>query len=109
MDELDDLVATTSNTFLGLTVGCARCHNHKFDPIAQKDYYRMQAVFFPTKAKEYPLSNKEEISRYEADRNEITDRQDPLKKQLAELEKPYEERLIEEKEEQARPSMSRSP
>src|SRR5262245_7765871 len=45
-DQLDDLVTTTSLTFMGLTVGCARCHNHKFDPIAQKDYYRMQAVFF---------------------------------------------------------------
>ena len=55
LDEFDDLVATTSNAFLGVTVGCARCHNHKFDPIPQKDYYGMQAVFFPTKPYEYPL------------------------------------------------------
>ena len=55
LDELDDLVTTTSNAFLGVTVGCARCHNHKFDPIPQKDYYRMQAVFFPAKPHEYPL------------------------------------------------------
>ena len=44
-DELHDMVSTSSSTFLGLTVGCARCHNHKFDPIPQVDYYRMQAVF----------------------------------------------------------------
>jgi hypothetical protein len=44
-DELDEIVSATSATFLGLTVGCARCHNHKFDPILQKDYYSLQAVF----------------------------------------------------------------
>jgi hypothetical protein len=41
----DDMVCNTASTFLSLTVGCARCHDHKFDPIAQKDYYRLQAVF----------------------------------------------------------------
>ncbi|MGY8689158.1 MAG: DUF1549 domain-containing protein, partial [Verrucomicrobiales bacterium] len=44
-DELADMVNTTGTAFLGLTIGCARCHNHKFDPILQKDYYAMQAVF----------------------------------------------------------------
>jgi mono/diheme cytochrome c family protein len=44
-DELADMVGTTGTAFLGLTVGCARCHNHKFDPILQKDYYSLQAVF----------------------------------------------------------------
>ncbi len=47
--------ATTSLTFMGLTVGCARCHNHKFDPIPQKDYYRIQSVFFSTRGVEHPL------------------------------------------------------
>ena len=42
-----DMVDTTGSVFLGLTVGCARCHDHKFDPIPQKDYYRMQAIFQP--------------------------------------------------------------
>ncbi|HEY2911529.1 MAG TPA: DUF1549 and DUF1553 domain-containing protein, partial [Gemmataceae bacterium] len=41
----DDMVTTVMNTFQGLTVQCARCHDHKFDPIAQRDYYRLQAVF----------------------------------------------------------------
>ncbi len=97
LDELDDLVATTSNTFLGLTVGCARCHNHKFDPIAQKDYYRMQAVFFPTRAIEYPLVTKEEVAKFEAEQKHVTDLQAPLKSQLKEIEKPYKEKLIAEK------------
>jgi hypothetical protein len=44
-DDLYDMVSTTGSTFLGLTVNCARCHDHKFDPILQKDYYGMQAVF----------------------------------------------------------------
>ena len=44
-DELADIINTTGTTFLGLTIGCARCHNHKFDPILQKDYYSIQAVF----------------------------------------------------------------
>ena len=44
-DELADMVSTTGTAFMGLTMGCARCHNHKFDPILQKDYYAMQAIF----------------------------------------------------------------
>ena len=44
-NELDDIIGTTSSAILGLTLGCARCHNHKFDPIRQTDYYAVQAVF----------------------------------------------------------------
>ncbi|MYC83631.1 MAG: DUF1553 domain-containing protein [Acidobacteria bacterium] len=44
-DQLDDIVSTTSQVFLGLTLGCARCHNHKFDPLTARDYYSMVAVF----------------------------------------------------------------
>ena len=44
-DELDDMVATTSVAFLGLSIGCARCHDHKFDPIRAEDYYRFAAIF----------------------------------------------------------------
>ena len=44
---LDDVTDVTGAAFLGLTIGCARCHDHKFDPITQVDYYRLQAVFAP--------------------------------------------------------------
>ena len=43
-DEMEDIVGTVAQTFLGLTVNCARCHDHKFDPILQKDYYRLKAA-----------------------------------------------------------------
>jgi hypothetical protein len=44
-DELSDMINATSTAFLGMTIGCARCHNHKFDPITQRDFYAVQAVF----------------------------------------------------------------
>lgn len=44
-DELDDIVTTTGQTFLGLTVNCARCHDHKIDPVPQRDYYRLLSFF----------------------------------------------------------------
>ena len=44
-DELDEIIVGTTATFLGVTVGCARCHDHKFDPVSQTDYYAMQAFF----------------------------------------------------------------
>jgi len=47
IEQLTDYVDTTSSVFMGLTVGCARCHDHKFDPIPQRDYFRLQAVFAP--------------------------------------------------------------
>ncbi len=54
-DELHDMVSTTGSAFLGLTVGCARCHNHKFDPISQIDYYSLKAVFAGVQHGERPL------------------------------------------------------
>lgn len=97
LDELDDLVSTTSNAFLGMTVGCARCHNHKFDPIPQKDYYRIQAVFAPARPSEYPLVSDEEVKRFQEEQKRITDLQAPFKEQLKQLEQPYRDRLIAEK------------
>ena len=44
-NELDDMINTTGTVFLGLTTGCARCHNHKFDPISQNDYYALKGIF----------------------------------------------------------------
>jgi len=56
LDELDDVISTTSTVFLGLTLGCARCHDHKYDPISQADYYALLAVFNNTAKQNVPLS-----------------------------------------------------
>ena len=54
-NDLDDMVSTIGATFLGLTVGCAKCHDHKFDPIPQRDYYRLAAVVAGVRHGERPL------------------------------------------------------
>jgi hypothetical protein len=61
-DELADMVNTTGTAFMGLTMGCARCHNHKFDPILQKDYFAMQAVFAGVNYGERPLRTQSDSS-----------------------------------------------
>ncbi len=55
-DELDNIVSTVGSGLLGLTLGCARCHDHKFDPIPTRDYYRMVAAFQTAERREVPLS-----------------------------------------------------
>lgn len=59
-DQLDDMISTTSQVFLGLTLGCARCHDHKFEPLTARDYYSMAAVFDPLKR---PQSGRTELTR----------------------------------------------
>src|SRR6185437_10496691 len=53
----DDMLASTMSTFVSLTVHCARCHDHKFDPIPQRDYYRLQAVFAGVDRGDRPYPN----------------------------------------------------
>ena len=55
-DELDNMLATTGSALLGLTIGCARCHDHKFDPIPTRDYYRMLSAFNTSRREDAPLS-----------------------------------------------------
>jgi Protein of unknown function (DUF1553)/Protein of unknown function (DUF1549) len=62
-DELHDMVSTTGSTFLGLTVGCARCHDHKFDPVSQVDYYAMKAVFAGVQHGDRPLASRDSEQR----------------------------------------------
>ncbi|MGH9803310.1 MAG: DUF1553 domain-containing protein, partial [Blastocatellia bacterium] len=96
-DELDDMVTTTSTVFLGLTVGCARCHDHKYDPIPQKDYYRMQAVFFPFQKIEKLLVSEEEKKANAAANKEIDEKLKPYKAKIASIEKRVREKLMAEK------------
>ena len=56
LEQLDDLLSTTGSVFLGLTIGCARCHDHKYDPLPQEDYYRFLAIFNSSERREVPLN-----------------------------------------------------
>jgi Protein of unknown function (DUF1553)/Protein of unknown function (DUF1549) len=67
-DQLDDMVATTSQVFLGLTLACARCHNHKFDALTQHDYYRMVAIFSPLQR---PTRGRQELDLPAASAQEL--------------------------------------
>lgn len=62
-DHLDDMTSTVGSAFLGMTLGCARCHDHKFDPIPQKDYYRLLAAFARIDSAELKIDPKPEIYR----------------------------------------------
>jgi mono/diheme cytochrome c family protein/cytochrome c553 len=69
-EQQDDRVDATTRGFLGLTVACAQCHDHKFDPIPQSDYYSLLGIFANTSLSEYPLAPKEQVERYkEAKKN----------------------------------------
>ncbi|MCC7376893.1 MAG: DUF1553 domain-containing protein [Verrucomicrobiales bacterium] len=65
-EEMEDLVSVVGQTFLGLTLNCARCHSHKFDPISLEDYYRIKAVFDGVKHGERPLATPSELRNREA-------------------------------------------
>ena len=65
-NHLDDMITATASAFLGLTAHCARCHDHKFDPIQQKDYYRLQAALNGVWHDERPWAEPAEIAAYEA-------------------------------------------
>ena len=96
-DYLDDMIATIGRGVLGLTVHCARCHDHKFDPIAQKDYYRMQASIYGFIETEYPLLAPVEAEAYRTKNQEIDIKQQVLEDEIAEIEAPYRERMLIER------------
>jgi hypothetical protein len=66
-ETLDEITNATGAAFLGLTVACARCHDHKYDPIPQKDYYRLQAFFANTSFGDGPLPVKDAAERRKYD------------------------------------------
>ena len=92
-DYLDDVLATIGRGVLGLTIQCARCHNHKFDPIPQKDYYALQAAIFGYVETTYPLVPKEDADAYTKKIADIDAEVKPLREQIAKIESPYREKL----------------
>ena len=88
---LTDRTDIIGSAFLGMTMGCARCHNHKFDPILQKDYYRLQAFMAATEQHDVSLATPEAQAAWRA-------RHDPIQQKIKDLKK----RLREAKEEERR-------
>ena len=89
-ETLDDMTSVTGAAFLGLTVGCARCHNHKFDPILQKDYYRLQAFFANTSFGDGPLPLKDpaERQKYEAQKALWEEKTKDIRAEMAKILEP---------------------
>jgi mono/diheme cytochrome c family protein len=90
----DDMVTTVSATFLSMTVHCARCHEHKFDPLTQKDYYRLQAVFAGVGRAERPFDadpavkqRREELAKLKADLEKQPDSHPPTPEETEQLAK----------------------
>jgi hypothetical protein len=110
---LHDTVEIVGSSLLGLTLNCARCHSHKFDPIPQEDYYRLMAVFTPAynpkawkpvypwkpEIQDRALSDVSAVERAEIERHnkELDEQIAALNKKLAEMRRPYESRLSEKK------------
>ncbi|MEM7148095.1 MAG: DUF1549 domain-containing protein, partial [Verrucomicrobiota bacterium] len=82
-DEMDDMLATTGTAFLGLTIGCARCHDHKYDPIPVADYYRLLSTFTTTIRSEIYLKGDPKEAREFL--NAWNKKQDSLEKKIAKL------------------------
>ena len=70
-DELDDRVDTLTRGFLGLTVACARCHDHKFDPISQEDYVALAGIFSSTAYREAPLVPQAVVDQYNLTQKQV--------------------------------------
>ncbi|MCI0359569.1 MAG: PSD1 and planctomycete cytochrome C domain-containing protein [Planctomycetaceae bacterium] len=86
---LNDLTDVTADVFLGLGLSCARCHDHKFDPILQKDYYRLQAFFAPILWREnVPAASPEEVAEYQRQLAIWEARTADIRRQIAEIEDP---------------------
>jgi hypothetical protein len=84
-EELDDRVDTLTRGFLGITVSCARCHDHKFDPVPTRDYYSLAGIYMGTNMSDAPLAPAEEVKVYAAAETKLKQAEDKLKKAQADL------------------------
>ena len=95
---LNDMTDTTALAFLGMTIGCARCHDHKFEPISHRDYYAFQAFFAPAKFRhDAPVAAVHEREAHEAALREYNEQTGALQAAIAELEAPVRQVLYEGK------------
>ncbi|HEY3787639.1 MAG TPA: DUF1549 and DUF1553 domain-containing protein [Urbifossiella sp.] len=93
-DLLNDITDTTAAAFLGITLGCAKCHDHKTDPVTQRDYYRFQAFFAGFWPTEVPVLSAKERQAFEKKRTEWELKSADLRKQMAELEEPARKKAM---------------
>jgi len=91
-DILNDLTDTTAGAFLGLTLGCAKCHDHKTDPVTQEDYYRFQAFFAGYWPVDAPLLAGAARQEYDAKRTSWEAKTATERAELAKLEAPYRDK-----------------
>jgi hypothetical protein len=94
---LDDTIRTTFQGFMGLSVNCARCHDHKFDPITRMDYYRSMAMLFGNVEYDHKLAPPEKVAEYEKARKEVEDQIRPLMRKVFEIESPYRKAAFEKR------------
>ncbi len=85
-DELEDMLSTVSQTFLGVTLNCARCHDHKFDPYTSRDYYRMKAIFAGVFPGDRPIRPTANDKARQARVEKLEHRLGELRQQTARLE-----------------------
>jgi Protein of unknown function (DUF1553)/Protein of unknown function (DUF1549) len=95
---LDDMTDTTGLVFLGMTIGCARCHDHKFEPIAQADFYRVQAFFAPADfRKDVPVASKTQLAAHAQAQARYGALIQPALDAIGHLEEPYRAKAFEKK------------
>src|SRR5262245_13636926 len=98
LNTLNDMTDTAGLAFLGLTVGCARCHDHKFEPIPQVDYYRMQAFFAPTVfRRDLSVATPAERKAHDDAVRDYLAATKSIRDEIADLEYPHRSKLFEAK------------
>jgi hypothetical protein len=100
---LTEMTTAVGSAFLGLTLGCARCHDHKFDPVSQRDYYRLQAFFAATLERDVDVSTPKQRAAHDRRTQELSAQLAPLREEAAKIEAPYQARLTEAKKAQLEP------